>query len=96
MHQGQDDWQELFAAYGKAMDSGVDPASEEVGVLARKSAALIEQFTGGDPGIRASLSRMYAAEGGEQIMARQGVDMKPGLWEYMGKASAALKKNGDS
>lgn len=96
MHQGQDDWQELFAAYGKAMDSGVDPASEEVGVLARKSAALIEQFTGGDPGIRASLSRMYAAEGGEQIMARQGVGMKPGLWEYMGKASAALKKNGDS
>lgn len=85
LRQGQDDWQELFAAYGKAMDSGLDPASDEVGVLARKSAALIQRFTGGDPGIRASLSRMYAAEGGEQIMARQRVDMRPGLGSTWGR-----------
>lgn len=97
LRQGQDDWQELLAAYGNAMQSGLDPASEEVGALARRSAALIEQFTGGDPGIRASLGRMYAAEGAETIMARQGVDMKPGLWgEYMGKAADALKENSDT
>jgi len=96
IQRAQDEWQELLAAYGKAMESGLDPASDEVGALARKSAALVEQFTGGDPGVRASLGRMYAAEGAENIMARQGLDMKPGLWEYMGKAAAALKQSKDA
>jgi len=91
MGQAQDDWQKLFDAFGDAMEAGIDPASEEVRALAERSAALIEQFTGGNAETRASLSRMYAVEGAENIMSRQGMDMKPGLWEYMGKAAAALK-----
>lgn len=87
----QEEWTKLFAAFEKAMDDGVDPASAEVKTLARKSAALIEEFTGGDPGIMASLSNMYRQEGAEKVMARNEMTMAPGLWEYMGRARAALE-----
>jgi DNA-binding transcriptional MerR regulator len=89
--QVQDEWQELFAAYGRAMEEGLDPASEEVGALARKSAALIEEFTGGDPGIASSLGNMYRSEGPAKVLDGHGMPMPPGLWEYMAKARAALE-----
>jgi hypothetical protein len=41
---------------------GTDPADEVVQRLVRKSQELIAEFTGGDPGIHASLCRMYAVE----------------------------------
>ena len=90
----QQEWQELFAAYGKAMEGGLDPTSDEVKALARRSAALIAEFTGGDPGIYASLGNMYRTEGGEHVMASHGMEMAPGLWEYMGDASASLQEDG--
>lgn len=85
----QREWAGLFAAYEKAMDGGLDPASEEVLTLSRRAAALIEEFTGGDPGIRDSLSRMYREEGAENVMTRHGVQTAPGLWEYVGRAARA-------
>ena len=88
------EWRELFAAFGTAMEEGRDPASEEVQALARRSASLIEEFTGGDPGIRASLGTMYRNEGPQNVMSGHGMDMPAGLWEYMGKATAALRKDG--
>jgi MerR family transcriptional regulator, thiopeptide resistance regulator len=91
IQQVQDEWQELFAAYGKAMAAGLDPASGDVRALARKSAALIREFTGGDPGVAASLGNMYRSEGPEKVMSSHGMSMAPGLWEYMGKAQAALE-----
>jgi MerR family transcriptional regulator, thiopeptide resistance regulator len=91
MQQVQVEWQELFAAYQRAMDAGLDPASDEVKALARKSAALIGEFTGGDPGIAASLGKMYRSEGPDRVMASHGMPMAPGLWEYMGQARAALE-----
>jgi DNA-binding transcriptional MerR regulator len=91
IQQVQEEWQELFAAYEKAMAAGLDPASEEVEPLARKSAALIGEFTGGDPGIAASLGNLYRSEGPEKVMSSHGMGMAPGLWEYMGKARAALE-----
>jgi len=89
--QVQDEWQELFAAYGRAMEAGLDPASEEVRALARKSAALIEEFTGGDSGIASSLGNMYRSEGPAKVLDGHGMRMPPGLWEYMGRARAALE-----
>lgn len=91
MQEVQREWQELFAAYGQAMEQGLDATSEEVLSLARRSAALIEEFTGGDEGIRDSLAAMYRAEGAENVLGHQGVRMEPGVWEYMGRASAALR-----
>jgi len=89
LQQVQQEWQELFAAYERAMNAGVDPASAEVQALARKSAALIAEFTGGNPGIAASLGNMYRAEGSKPLEGH--MRMAPGLWEYMGKARAALE-----
>lgn len=56
-------WTELFSAYGEAMAQGLGPESDEVRALALKSKALIAEFTGGDPGIAASLGNMYRSEG---------------------------------
>lgn len=95
LQRAQEEWAELFAAYGDAMERGVDPGAAEVAVLARRSAELIEQFTGSDPEIHASLARMYAAEGAQNVLGRQGMSMKPGLWEYMGQAAASLKEQDD-
>jgi hypothetical protein len=86
----QEEWQELFAAYEKAMAAGLDPASEDVKALALKSAALISEFTGGDLGIAQSLGNLYRGEGPANVMSSHGMSMAPGLWEYMGKARAAL------
>jgi DNA-binding transcriptional MerR regulator len=90
----QREWQELFDAYADAMSRDVDPASEEVQALARSSSALIGEFTGGDPGIRTSLDTMYRTEGPRNVLEGHGMQMAPGLWEYMGKARAALEGDG--
>ena len=91
IQQVQQEWQELFVAYGRAMEEGLDAASDDVQALARKSAALIQEFTGGDPGLFASLGNMYRSEGAENVMAGYGMELAPGLWEYMGRATAALQ-----
>jgi MerR family transcriptional regulator, thiopeptide resistance regulator len=52
---------------------------------------LISQFTGGDPGIRASLQKMYETEGPKQA-SRGMVD--PELMEYMERAMEARPKGG--
>jgi len=90
IEEAQREWSELFVAYEDAMKRGLDPACEEVQALARKSAALIAEFTGGDAGIRASLGEMYREQGGRSVVAAHGMHTAPGLWQYMGKASAAL------
>lgn len=85
----QEEWQELFDAFGRAMADGLDPACAEVRALARRSAALVAEFTGGDPGMRASLEGMYGAEG-PRALDGFGMRMAPGLWEYMAVAREAL------
>ena len=90
----QQEWTELFAAYQASMEKGCEPASDEVQALARKSAALIQEFTGGDEAIAASLGNMYKTEGGDGISSSHGMNTSPELWEYMGKAGAVLR--GDS
>ena len=90
----QREWAELFAAFSDAMESGLDPASEEVTKLARKSAALIEEFTGGDAEILQSLTDMYRSEGAGNVTAAHGMEAAPGLWAYMSRARAALEAKG--
>lgn len=87
--QSEVEWQELFAAFGRAMDEGLDPACDEVQALGRKALALVDEFTGGDAGIHASLARMYREEGGEDLLARQGMTFKEGLWQYYLRAMTA-------
>ncbi|NNF14931.1 MAG: MerR family transcriptional regulator [Gemmatimonadetes bacterium] len=89
-------WKTLFAAFGKAMEEGLDPTSPEVKVLARRSSSLIEEFTGGDPGIMRALGNLYQGEGPASVMAGNDMPLPPGLWEYMGKAQAAVRDDGPS
>lgn len=89
IRRSQVEWQDLLEAFGRAMEEGRDPASEEVQALARKALALVEEFTGGDAGIRAGLARMYREEGGDNILERQGLPLKKGLWDYYMNAMKA-------
>ena len=93
IHSAEEEWMDLFEKYKLEMEKGTDPADECVQKLAKRSQELIAAFTGGDPGIEKSLGHMYKQEGGPQVMAQQGVQLDPDVWEYMGKAMSALKKS---
>lgn len=94
MRSVQQEWTELYAAFAEAMREGVDPAAPRARALAERSAGLIGEFTGGDPGIARSLESMYQAEGGERVLEGFGFDLPPGLFEYMGEAREALVREG--
>lgn len=82
IRQVQEEWTQLFAAVRAEMDRGTDPSDPAVRQLAAKWQALIEEFTGGDAGIRESLSRMYREE--PSMRERAGVD--PTLYRYISRA----------
>ncbi|HET6551067.1 MAG TPA: MerR family transcriptional regulator [Solirubrobacter sp.] len=86
MRKAQDDWAELIAAVEAERERGTDPADPRVQALVDRWQALIQAFTGGDPGITASLKRMYEEQGAEQ--ASRGA-MPAGLQEYVGRAMEA-------
>ena len=94
IQQVQQEWQELFAAYEEAMRGGLDPASAEVKALATRSAVLVREFTGGNAGIEKSLNDLYRSEGAQNVMSSHGMQMAPGLWQYMAAARAALEREG--
>ena len=74
------------------MDDRLAPGHESVQALARRSAELIGQFTGGDSAMEASLSALYEGEGPETVLGSHGVEMATGLWQYMAEARAVLTK----
>ncbi len=85
------EWERLYADFARAMEADLDPAAPEVQALARRHAELVAEFTGGDAGLHASLGEMYRAEGPDQVRERAGMaPLAPGLWEYVGRARAAL------
>ena len=58
----ESEWPGLMAAVQAEMDAGTDPADPTVQALAAKWMGLVEEFTGGDPGIAAGLKSMYQTE----------------------------------
>ena len=80
------EWAEIFATLREEMDKGTDPADPRLKPVGERSAELIEMFTGGDPGIQASLKRMYETEGPEK--ASRGM-ADPAVFEYLAKVRAA-------
>ncbi len=87
IQEAQAEWRELFEKFGSAMEAGIDPAGEPVQALARKAKSLIEEFTGGDPGIQRSLEEMHRDDP-DDMYERWGVESA--VAEYLGKAMAAL------
>jgi MerR family transcriptional regulator, thiopeptide resistance regulator len=57
------EWADLYASLREHRELGTEPADPAVQALGRRADELVEMFTGGDPGIRASLQRMYEQEG---------------------------------
>lgn len=90
MRAAQEEWGEIFSGFAAAMRGGVDPVAPQLRTLAERSARLIEEFTGGDTGIRRSLDEMYEDEGGEEMLSNFGYDMPEGILEYMAMARDAL------
>jgi MerR family transcriptional regulator, thiopeptide resistance regulator len=80
------EWAGLYARLRDLREAGVDPAAPEPQALGRRADELIELFTGGDPGIRASLQRMYEQEGPEK--ASRGT-ASPEDFAYMGAVRSA-------
>ena len=87
MRRAEHDWAELIAAVEAERAGGTAATDPPMLELARRWRALIEQFTGGDEGIRQSLATMYREEGVENA-SRGMVD--PELMQYMGEALAAI------
>jgi hypothetical protein len=68
-----------------------DPLSPEVLALARRWQGLVNEFTGGDPGIERSVGRLWK-EQGDSLVNRHGAEYDSrGLSEYIGQAIAAVK-----
>ena len=86
MERAQREWAELIAVAAAEREAGTDPSDKRVQRIARRWDELIEEFTGGDPGIRASLGRMYREQGPEKA-SRGMVD--PELMAYMARAREA-------
>jgi DNA-binding transcriptional MerR regulator len=82
------EWPVLIAEVKAEMEKGTDPASERVQELARRWKGLVEEFTGGDIQIAASVGRMYQNE--ESVRQRTGLNAE--IMEYMGRASAAMNE----
>lgn len=89
MRQAEGDWKELMEQVQAEMDQGTDPANERVQQLARRWMGLVQEFTGGNPGITQSLGRMYKEE--TAVAGLDTAHMRQ-MMEYVGKAMAAAKK----
>lgn len=91
IRQSHADWAELIAQVRAEEEKGTDPTDPKVQALARRWMALVNEFTGGDPGIAQSVGRVWK-EQGDNIAAQHGTQYDPrGVFEYIGKAMAAVK-----
>jgi DNA-binding transcriptional MerR regulator len=80
------EWGEIFATLRAEMEAGTDPADPKLRPLAERGRELLAMFTGGDPGIKESLNRMWANEDPEQL-SHGMVDAE--VMAYYGKVQAA-------
>jgi DNA-binding transcriptional MerR regulator len=79
------EWPRLMDEVRAEMERGTDPCDPRVQEMARRWKGLIEEFTGGNEGIRQSLGNLYQNESTVHGMDVAG--MRP-LMEYVGRAWA--------
>ena len=93
LERGQEAWAELIALIRTEMDKGTDPADANVQNLARQWQDLLSRSTGGDPGMKQSVKRLWE-EQGDNLAAQFGskYDSRP-VWGYIDKAIAAAKSS---
>ncbi len=91
MRQVPGDWAELIAQVRVEMENGTDPAAPEVQSLARRWMALINEFTGGDPGITRSVGKLWK-EQGDNLAAQHGAEYDPrDVYAYIAQSIAIVK-----
>ena len=86
----EEEWPELIEQVRAEMEAGTDPADERVQLLTRRWIELIQEFTGGDPGIERSLGNMWRQE--ESIHGMETGPMRE-LGEYVSRALAASERS---
>ncbi|HKZ27538.1 MAG TPA: MerR family transcriptional regulator [Rubrobacteraceae bacterium] len=86
----EEEWPELIEQVRAEMEAGTDPADERVQLLAQRWIELIQEFTGGDPGIERSLGNMWRQE--ESIHGMETGPMRE-LGEYVSRALAASERS---
>jgi DNA-binding transcriptional MerR regulator len=89
IRQAEAEWAELIERLRAEMEAGTDPSTEPVQALARRSMELVNEFTGGDPGIERSLGNMWRQE--ENI---HGIDTRE-MREMMAYLSRAMEAGGE-
>jgi DNA-binding transcriptional MerR regulator len=77
------EWPRLMDEVRAEMERGTDPCDPRVQEMARRWKGLVEEFTGGNEGIRQSLGNLYQNESTVHGMDVAG--MRP-LMEYVGRA----------
>jgi DNA-binding transcriptional MerR regulator len=80
------EWPRLMAEVQAAVDRGDDPTSQSSQELAQRWNGLVEEFTGGDDGIRQSLNTMYQNE--SNVAGMDVAAMQP-LYAFIQRASEA-------
>jgi DNA-binding transcriptional MerR regulator len=88
MEKAHRDWAEVISGVEAEYTRGTAPDDPRMQELVARWTDLIEQFTGGDPGIRASLQRMYDEQGPE--VASRGA-VRPELMDYVRRAQEAYE-----
>lgn len=84
-------WKELIEKVRVSMNAGFPPDAAEVRPLAQAWSQLIEAFTDGDAGIRASLGQLYAEQGTAPAQ-KHGFAMDAAMMQYMSLAMKALSR----
>jgi DNA-binding transcriptional MerR regulator len=88
IRQVESEWPQLIAEVRAEMEKGTPAADPRVQQLARRWMGLVNEFTGGNPGIASSLGKMYRDE--PSVRERAGLD--PKLFEYVNQVLAAAKQ----
>lgn len=90
IREAEHEWPTLIAAVRDHMARGTSEADPEVQALVRRWKELVEEFTGGDPGIARGLRDMYANE--PEVRQHTGIDME--MFAYVGRAMKAAGGGG--
>lgn len=84
------EWPRLMEEVRAEMEKGTPPEDPKARDLARRWMRLVNEFTGGDPGIERALSGMYRHE--TEVRGTDTAGMRP-LFDYVSRAMTASGEN---
>lgn len=79
------EWPKLIAEVRDEMEKGTDPAHSRVQALVKRWNGLVEEFSGGDPGLERAAGRVLR-EGLEQPAMRRRTGLDPEVMAYVARA----------